>query len=323
MLPESVKPEEAHPFLLQFAIVDPDSEPSRQSYIKFIEGKSPDVVRWWSKDTLAVVTGGNKGVGFETVRQLANAGVATILTARDESRGVAAVDKLKAQGLDNVLFHPLDVTDATSAAKLASWIKEKFGGFDILVNNAGISGIGLKPGFESAELIVDTDYYGQKKVTSALLPLLRPSPAGARIINVSSELGQLHFLQKENVKQELNDLDHLTEEYVDSLAAKYLEDAKEGRDEEWTTGFGKEYQVAKILLNGYTRVLAKSLSTRPSDSKVYVNVMTPGLTSTDINGFIQGGRSVENGADTSVWLALFPSGGPHGKFLRDRADYSF
>lgn len=92
-------------------------------------------LRWWSKDTVAVVTGANKGIGFEIVRQLANAGVTTILTARDESKGAAAAAALHAEGLENVLFHPLQVSDSASAATLASWIKGKFGGFDILVSD--------------------------------------------------------------------------------------------------------------------------------------------------------------------------------------------
>lgn len=82
-----------------------------------------------------MVTGANKGIGFEVVQQLTKAGVTTILTARDESRGVAAVDALKAQGLENVLFHQLEISDPASVAKLASWIKDQFGGLDILVSN--------------------------------------------------------------------------------------------------------------------------------------------------------------------------------------------
>ncbi|CAM6118255.1 unnamed protein product [Calypogeia fissa] len=179
----------------QYIDIDPNSGPSRESYIIFVERKSPAEVRcvslvgWWSKATVAVVTGANKGIGSDIVRQLAKAGVTTVLTARDESRGVAAVDKLKAEGLENVLFHPLDVTDAASASKLANWLKEKFGGIDILVNNAAVSSWNMD--YDTAVVILGTNYYGQKIVTSALLPLLKASPAGARIVFVSSEVGQL------------------------------------------------------------------------------------------------------------------------------------
>ncbi|XP_020212465.1 (+)-neomenthol dehydrogenase-like isoform X1 [Cajanus cajan] len=93
----------------------------------------------------AVVTGANKGIGLEIVRQLASAGIKVVLTARNEERGLQALQTLQASGLSHlVLFHQLDVADATSAASLAHFIKSKFGKLDILVNNAGISGTGIK-----------------------------------------------------------------------------------------------------------------------------------------------------------------------------------
>lgn len=187
------------------------------------------------------------------------------------------------------------------------------------VNNAGVSS--RQEDYEAAKFTIGTNYSAHKIVTSALLPLLRPSPAGARILFVSSEMGQFQYLKNEEVKQQLIDVDHLTEETIDSLSAQYLESVKNG-EESWMDGFGQHYKMSKILLNAYSRALAKSLSGRPSDSKVYVNAMTPGLTVTDIHN-LAAGRTVEHGADTAVWLALFPSGGPHGGFLRDRADFPF
>lgn len=88
----------------------------------------------WSKATVAVVTGSNKGIGYEVVRQLARQGLSTVLTARDESRGQAALEALKAEGLQTVYFHQLDVTDAESVKKLAAWLKDAFGGIDLLVD---------------------------------------------------------------------------------------------------------------------------------------------------------------------------------------------
>ncbi|KAG6663450.1 short-chain dehydrogenase/reductase 2b-like isoform X2 [Carya illinoinensis] len=90
----------------------------------------------------AVVTGANKGIGFEIVRQLASKGIVVVLTARDEKKGLEAADKLRDYGLsDHVVFHQLDVSDPASIASLADFIKTKFGKLDILVNNAGISGV--------------------------------------------------------------------------------------------------------------------------------------------------------------------------------------
>ena len=88
-----------------------------------------------------MVTGGNKGIGLEVCRQLADSGVAVVLTARDETRGAAAVEKLRGLGLSNVIFHQLDITDAPSIARLVVFFKTRFGKLDILVNNAGFVGL--------------------------------------------------------------------------------------------------------------------------------------------------------------------------------------
>jgi NAD(P)-dependent dehydrogenase (short-subunit alcohol dehydrogenase family) len=90
--------------------------------------------RWWTKETVAVVTGGNKGIGYVIVRELAKNGLTVVLTARDSGRGIAALETLKGEGLKNVCFHPLEVSSSTSAEKLAAWLKDEFGGIDILVS---------------------------------------------------------------------------------------------------------------------------------------------------------------------------------------------
>jgi carbonyl reductase 1 len=90
--------------------------------------------KWWSKETVAVVTGANKGIGFEIVRQLAKQGITVVLTARDTNRGERAVESLKCEGLDdNVNFHSLDVRSEQSALALAEWLRDTYGGIDILV----------------------------------------------------------------------------------------------------------------------------------------------------------------------------------------------
>ncbi|MED6187434.1 hypothetical protein PIB30_076418 [Stylosanthes scabra] len=143
----------------------------------------------------AVVTGANKGIGFGICKQLASNGITVILTARDEKRGLEALQNLKDLGLSgHVLFHQLDVTDANSIASLASFIKTHFGKLDILVNNAGITGavvdhnafiatlpVGVKVDtidwrkivYEYAEAGIRTNYYGVKGMCEALLPFLQ------------------------------------------------------------------------------------------------------------------------------------------------------
>ncbi|AQK53903.1 (+)-neomenthol dehydrogenase, partial [Zea mays] len=168
-----------------------------------------------SEKEVAVVTGGNRGIGLEICRQLASSGVTVVLTARDAERGAEAASTL---GLPNVVFHQLDVGDPSSAARLAGFIEEKFGRLDILVNNAAITGTtsnvddpeafrqelagmdlmqrieainkhNTEP-YEQAQKCLRTNYHGTKAVTKALLPLLQSSSHG-RIVNLSSSYGLL------------------------------------------------------------------------------------------------------------------------------------
>src|SRR5690606_2784314 len=143
---------------------------------------------------IALVTGATRGIGLETVRQLAEAGVHTLLAGRDRARAVDAALKLQAQGLP-VEAIALDVTDAASIEAAAQEIERRHGRLDILVNNAGIladdparpvSGQSL----DAWRRTFDTNVFGLIAVTQALLPLLRRSDAG-RIVNVSSALGSI------------------------------------------------------------------------------------------------------------------------------------
>ncbi|KAG0496667.1 hypothetical protein HPP92_001358 [Vanilla planifolia] len=171
----------------------------------------------------AVVTGANKGIGLAVVRNLAELGVQVVLTARDEDRGLAAVRSLHSNGLTNVLFHQLDVRDPSSVTALACFLADRFSKLDILVNNAGVSGVDvdaerlnalkvdpeswlsgkatnlvngvMEHKYEDAVVCIDTNYFGCKRVTEALLPLLRLSPIGASIVNVSSLRSELRMLE--------------------------------------------------------------------------------------------------------------------------------
>src|SRR5215813_12816548 len=143
---------------------------------------------------IAVVTGGNKGIGFEICRQLAQAGVNVVLTARDESRGLRAVETLQAERL-NVVFHPLDVTDDDAVRALRDYMVGAHGRCDILVNNAGISlrGSGrsvLNTALNNFEMTLDTNFYGPLRLCQALVPLMQRRRYG-RVVNLSSGMGQL------------------------------------------------------------------------------------------------------------------------------------
>nr|CAD1844432.1 unnamed protein product [Ananas comosus var. bracteatus] len=172
---------------------------------------------------IAVVTGGNKGIGLEICRQLASNGVRVILTARDEKRGLEAVENLKQSGLSDVIFHRLDVTDHSSIDSLSEFIKSTFGKLDILTR--GIPNITTQETYKWAEECLDTNYYGVKRVTEALIPRLLSSES-PRIVNVSSYFGKLQFIPNESVRKEMDDVDRLTEEKIDEMVRSFLNDFK-------------------------------------------------------------------------------------------------
>ncbi|CAN1236967.1 (+)-neomenthol dehydrogenase [Linum grandiflorum] len=192
---------------------------------------------------IAVVTGGNKGIGFEICKQLAANGILVILTARDETRGRQAVNKLKDGGdndvSDNILFHQLDVADSSSISSLAHFVQTQFAKLDILVNNAGVIGTIWREGalkstdldqikdvtfdtYELAEECLKTNYYGAKGMVEALLPLLQLSDS-PRIVNVSSTTSSL---TNEWAKGVLSDVENLTEERVEQVIENFLKDFK-------------------------------------------------------------------------------------------------
>lgn len=143
---------------------------------------------------VAVVTGGNKGIGLEICRQLAAEGLLVVLTARDEKKGLAAAKSLAKEG-GEVRFHPLDVTDAAQIEVLATWVQRELGGADVLVNNAGIlvdgrsaSVLSVKP--EVFRETLDTNFHGPLRLCQAFIPQMLARGHG-RVVNLSSGLGSL------------------------------------------------------------------------------------------------------------------------------------
>ncbi|KAI8021734.1 (+)-neomenthol dehydrogenase [Camellia lanceoleosa] len=288
----------------------------------------------------AVVTGSNKGIGFEICRQLASKGIIVVLTARDEKKGFEALEKLKSDGLsDHVVFCQLDVVDPSSVASLADFIKSKFGRLDILVNNAGIVGVKMDwdslqssegsweevvsswkkvmtDTYELGNECLQTNYYGTKRMVEALIPLLQLSDS-PRIVNVSSVMGKLKLIPSEWAKGVLNDVESLTEGKVEEVLNEFLKDFKEGAFETkgWPT-FTSAYTVSKASLNAYTRILAKKYPT------FRINCVCPGWVKTDINNHT-GHLTTEQGAQCPVKLALLPDDGPSGLFFSNNEPSSF
>jgi NAD(P)-dependent dehydrogenase (short-subunit alcohol dehydrogenase family) len=223
---------------------------------------------------IAIVTGGNRGIGFEICRQLARMGIKVILTARDESKGKDAVRKLQYEGLD-VVFYSLDITDEQSIKRLAGWVERTFNRIDILINNAAINidedCTALKADINKIKETMETNVYGPLRLCQALLPIMRKNNFG-RIVNVSSGAGALN---------------------------------------EMTTG-SPGYRISKTALNVITKLLGNELVA----TNITVNSLCPGRIRTDMNP--NGERSVEQGADTAIWLA--DENVETGKFFRDRKE---
>ena len=231
----------------------------------------------------ALVTGANKSIGFEVARQLAQKGVYVYLGSRNLENGIAAVNKLKAEGLNNVEAIQLDITDDESVENARTEIGKKTKALDILINNAGIYGgypqAALDSTIDQFKTAYDANVYGVVRVTQAFIDLLKKS-SEPRIVNVSSSQGSITLHSDPSYK------------YYDYKGAVYLS--------------------SKSAMNMYTVVLAYEL--RDSDFKV--NAVCPGYTKTDFYGH-RGPGSVENAGMRIIKYALIDKSGPTGKFFSE------
>ena len=227
---------------------------------------------------IALVTGANRGIGLEIVKQLSRAGLMAVLASRDVEKGRAAAAKLASEGLESPAV-ALDVTDEASIRAAVDEVMRLFGRIDVLVNNAGI----LKEGFTAQEssvlevapdLVIETyltNTVGPLRLIQAVVPIMQKGGYG-RIVNLSSGAGQLSDMG---------------------------------------SGF-PAYRMSKSALNALTRVTAAELG----PDTIKVNAMCPGWVRTDMGG-PNATRTVEKGAETAVWLATLPDTGPTGGFFRD------
>ena len=236
---------------------------------------------------IALVTGGNKGIGLEISHNLASAGCAVLLGVRNVERGQQAIQQLRQAGLTDVHPIEIDVTRQDTITAAAQLIEKEYGRLDILMNNAGVNlrGDGLPGTADVAviERIFDTNSFGALRVAQTMLPLLRKSPAG-RIVNLSSGLGSLTF----------------------------------NSDPAWAFREVKVigYNASKAALNMLTVHLAYELR----GTKIKVNSADPGYTKTDLNDNM-GTQPVEVGAIEATRLALLDDNGPTGQsFSKDGPD---
>jgi|SRR5579859_5236597 len=233
------------------------------------------------QDDIALISGANKGIGFEIARGLGAKKIKVLVGARDETRGQSAVDKLKAEGYD-ARYVKLDVTDRETIRHAAERIEREFGRLDILVNNAGIGEWGAKP--SEADLakvreVYETNLFGPIAMTQTMLPLLRKSKHG-RIVNVTSGLGSITLASQ-----------------PDSPVAQFQ-----------VLG----YNTSKTALNSMTVQFANELK----DTPIKVNAICPGYCATDLNNH-SGPRTPAQGAVAAIEYATLGPDGPTGGYFND------
>jgi NAD(P)-dependent dehydrogenase (short-subunit alcohol dehydrogenase family) len=236
-----------------------------------------------SDKKVALVTGANRGIGFETARQLGQQGITVVVGARTYQAAQVAADKLASE---NIEAHPiaLDVTKDVERKAAARFVAEKFGTLDILVNNAGLAGEGgilnahtIETTESELQTVFNTNLFSVIALTREFLPLLKKSKAG-RIVNLSSVLGSLT---------------------LQAMPGSPIAPMK-----------AFAYNASKTALNQFTVHLAAELK----DTNIKVNSAHPGWVKTEL-GTQHAQLEIVDGAKTSVDLALVGPDGPNGKFI--------
>jgi NAD(P)-dependent dehydrogenase (short-subunit alcohol dehydrogenase family) len=233
-----------------------------------------------------LITGANKGIGFETAKQLAERDYFVYIGSRDKEKGQKAKQELHSIGLRNVDMVELDVTNIDSIKTSKRILDTKIEKLDLLINNAGIRGevpqIASKVATDIIRKVFETNFFGVILVTQEFMPLLQKSVLPI-IVNVTSDLGSLTWRSDPTIKS-----------YQLERAA---------------------YGPSKTALNAYTVALAAELK----DSKFKVNCVNPGHTATDFNDYM-GTKPAAQGAAAIVKYAILNESGPTGKFFSEEGE---
>ena len=229
-----------------------------------------------------LITGANKGIGFETARQMAQLGYFVYLGSRDKAKGLDAINRLKELGISTVEAIEIDVTNINSIQLAKQELESNTESLDILINNAGIAGEmpqNVSTGdMENLRKVFETNFFGTVQTTQQFIPLLKKSNQPV-IVNVSSELGSLTI---HNKRQNPN------------------------------YDFFDAYSCSKTALNAFTVMLANEFR----DTNFKINSVTPGYTATDFNQY-RGLQTVEQGAKFIVNYATINIDGPTGGFFKE------
>jgi NAD(P)-dependent dehydrogenase (short-subunit alcohol dehydrogenase family) len=230
-----------------------------------------------------LITGANKGIGFETAKQLAQMGYFVYVGSRDKSKGLDALNKLKELGISTVDCIEIDVTNIDSVKKARHELESNIGVLDVLINNAGIAGEMPQNAstveMENLRKVFETNFFGVVQTTQQFIPLLKKSNEPI-IVNVSSELGSLAIhSNRQNPNYELFDA----------------------------------YSCSKTALNAFTVMLANEFR----DTNFKINSVSPGYTATDLNQH-RGLQTVEQGAKFIVKYATLGIDGPTGGYFKEQ-----
>ncbi|CAF1587267.1 unnamed protein product [Didymodactylos carnosus] len=270
-----------------------------------------------------LVTGANKGIGYEVVKKLCakHPNDLILLGSRDQKRGEGALTKLGSPS--NVKVLVLDITSKESIERAKEEIQKKYGGYlDVIINNAAVAGSEL--GLKSLKDTFNTNFYGVKQMNDTMSPLLRDN---GRIVNVSSGAGALSMKHcSEDLKAKFLRPD-LTEAELVQLFAPLFTAVEDGKDPQ-TVGFNPVklpnfehlnilyYSASKLGVNILTRLEARDWNKKYSAKNVIVSAVCPGFCATELNNNAEGGRSAELGAD-SILHAVYTQNLENGQFWRD------
>jgi NAD(P)-dependent dehydrogenase (short-subunit alcohol dehydrogenase family) len=229
---------------------------------------------------IAAVTGANRGMGFETCRQLAELGYKVVLTSRDEAAGHAAVERLSSAGHD-VVYHQLDVGNPKHITRFTEWLRDEGGAIDVLINNAGIFPEGenypeitnaLEAKMVTVRQTLETNTFGHMALCQEIIPMMKMRGYG-RIVFLSSVAGRLSDMG----------------------------------------GGMPGLRLSHVANNALARIFAAETA----DDNIKVNAICPFWVKTRMGG-PSAPRSVEEGVETTIWLATLPDDGPSGGFFRDK-----
>jgi NAD(P)-dependent dehydrogenase (short-subunit alcohol dehydrogenase family) len=265
---------------------------------------------------VAVVTGGNRGIGYEIARSCVRAGFKVVLAARNEANGQAAARDLGCE------FVKLDLDDAGSISACASEVQRRHGQIDVLINNAARA---YKHADQTAwttktRTTVKTNFFGTLAVCEAFLPLIKP---GGRLVNVASMAGHLRILPSQVLLQEFASADtSLTKQRLAELMAQFIQDVEacpstaSAPGPDWphvAKGWpSNSYGMSKLGEIALTKIYARELRSRG----ISANCCCPGSVATDMNP--RGSLTPAQGADTPVWLAVQTAEAATGQFFKQR-----